>query len=142
MSTTIRPELSKKNKWYIPKHRYYELKHFCLQYPLWKQRYRQLCEPCYPISCMDKMPNDILKSDPTGKRAILKEKYFRRIKLLEDCANDADGFLAPYILKAVTKRASFTQLQTVYDIPCGRDMYYDRYRKFFWTLSNRLDDIY
>lgn len=39
MSTTIHPELSKKNTYWIEKHRYYELKHFCLQYPIWKEAY-------------------------------------------------------------------------------------------------------
>lgn len=34
MSTLIRPEVSEKNKYWIDKHRHYELKHFCLQYPL------------------------------------------------------------------------------------------------------------
>lgn len=33
MGTVIRPETSKKNKYWIPRHRYHELKHFCLQYP-------------------------------------------------------------------------------------------------------------
>ncbi len=39
MSTTIRPELSDKNKYWIDRHRYYELKHFCMQYDIWKQAY-------------------------------------------------------------------------------------------------------
>lgn len=29
----VRPEVSKKSKYYISRHRYYELKHLCLQYP-------------------------------------------------------------------------------------------------------------
>ena len=33
----VRPELSKKNKYYISKHRYYELTHLCLQYALLKK---------------------------------------------------------------------------------------------------------
>lgn len=33
MATVIRPEISPKNKYWISKHRHYELKHFCLQYP-------------------------------------------------------------------------------------------------------------
>ena len=37
MSTVIRPELSKSSKYWIDRHRYYELKHFCLQYPIWKK---------------------------------------------------------------------------------------------------------
>ena len=32
-----RAQLSAKNPCRIPKHRYYELKHFCLQYPDWKK---------------------------------------------------------------------------------------------------------
>lgn len=33
MANDIRPEVSQKNPYWIGKHRYYELKHFCLQYP-------------------------------------------------------------------------------------------------------------
>ena len=33
--TAIHPELSPKSRYWIDRHRYYELKHFCLQYPLW-----------------------------------------------------------------------------------------------------------
>lgn len=42
MGTVIRPELSKKNRNWIEKHRYYELKHFCMQYNIWKQTYVSL----------------------------------------------------------------------------------------------------
>lgn len=42
MGTTIRPELSEKNPYWLEKHRYYELKHFCLQYPIWRKAYSSL----------------------------------------------------------------------------------------------------
>lgn len=42
MGTTIRPELSEKNPYWIERHRYYELKHFCLQYPIWKKTYEAM----------------------------------------------------------------------------------------------------
>ena len=29
------------------------------------------------------------------------------------------------------------QLQTLYRIPCGKDLYYEAYRKFFWLLSSK-----
>ena len=35
MGTVIRPEVSKSNEYWIPRDRYYELEHFCLQYPSW-----------------------------------------------------------------------------------------------------------
>ena len=37
MSTDISPEISKKSRWWIPRERYYELKHFSMQYPEWKK---------------------------------------------------------------------------------------------------------
>lgn len=42
MGTTLRAELSEKNPYWMEKHRYYELKHFCLQYPIWKKAYAAL----------------------------------------------------------------------------------------------------
>lgn len=38
MGNIIRAEVSESNPYWIEKHRYYELKHFCLQYPTWKRK--------------------------------------------------------------------------------------------------------
>ena len=40
MGTNIRPEISERNPYWISKHRYYELKHFCLQYNGWASAYK------------------------------------------------------------------------------------------------------
>lgn len=42
MGNIIRAEVSEKNPYWIEKHRHYELKHFCLQYPIWKKAYSSL----------------------------------------------------------------------------------------------------
>lgn len=39
---SARNELSTKNKWWIERYRYLELKYFCRQYPIWKKAYRSL----------------------------------------------------------------------------------------------------
>ena len=135
MATVIRPEISEKNKYYIDKHRYYELKHFCLQYSEWKKIYASCCEAVIFGSRFERMPASNMPSDITAKYAMMKVHYGDRIKLIEKCAKEADDFLYPYILKAVTEELSYTHLKARHDIPCGRDMYYDRYRKFFWLLS-------
>lgn len=135
MATVIRAEISEKNKYYIDKHRYYELKHFCLQYNEWKKSYTSCCEAIIFASRYDVMPSDHTPGDLTAKYAIKRAQYAERIKLIEKTAKDADDFLYPYILKAVTEGLSYPYLKTRLDIPCGRDMYYDRYRKFFWLLS-------
>lgn len=135
MATVIRPEVSIKNRYWIDKHRHYELKHFCLQYPVWKKSYADLDSVGIAISTADKMPTCNLPGDPTGNRAVAKAHLTERIEMIERIAREADDYLWHYILKAVTENLSYTYLKTKLGIPCGKDMYYDRYRKFFWLLS-------
>lgn len=135
MATVIRAEISEKNKYWIDKHRHYELKHFCLQYPEWKRAYAEFDDVTVPLSMMERIPTSNLPGDPTAKRAMMKAYYSERIKLLEKVALETDIYLHKYILKAVTEGLSFTYLKTRLGIPCGKDMYYDRYRRFFWLLS-------
>ena len=135
MATVIRPELSIKNKYHIDKHRHYELKHFCLQYPTWKKAYTDLDNVGITISAAERVPSSNLPGDPTAKRAMAKAQLTERIEMVEKIAKEADDYLWQYILKAVTENLSYTHLKLKFDIPCGKDMYYDRYRKFFWLLS-------
>lgn len=62
-----RAEVSKRNKYYISKHRYYELKHFCLQYPEWK----------HALDILDgwgKSPDDLTIVDAKGKPRPIQQK--------------------------------------------------------------------
>ena len=139
MATVIRAEISDKNKYYIDKHRYYELKHFCLQYNEWKKAYASCNESIIFASTLERHSSSNMPSDLTAKYAMKKIQYGERIKLIEQAAKEADEFLYPFILRAVTEGLAYTHLKARYDIPCGRDMYYDRYRKFFWLLSELRD---
>ena len=134
-SLKLRPELSSKNKYWIDKHRYYELKHFCLQYPEWKKTYSYIDDAAVPLSMIEHIPTSNIPSDPTTKRALLKFYYSERIKLIEKTAMDTDPYLYSYIIKGITEGLSYTYLKSKLGIPCGRDMYYDRYRRFFWLLN-------
>lgn len=135
MTTVIRAEISEKNKYWIDKHRHYELKHFCLQYPLWKKAYAEFNDTSIPLSMIERIPTNNIPGDPTAKRAIMKTYYAERINMIEKVAFETDNCLHTYILKAVTEGLSYTYLRARLNIPCGRDLYYDRYRRFFWLLS-------
>lgn len=137
MATLIRAQISEKNKYYIDKHRYYELKHFCLQYKEWKKVYAACNESIIFTSNLEKTSSSNIPSDLTAKYAMKKAYYAERIRIIEEAAMEADEFLFPYILKAVTEGLAFTYLKSKMDIPCGKDMYYDRYRRFFWLLSEK-----
>lgn len=135
MGTTIRPEISENNKYWIEKHRYYELRHFCLQYPIWKKA-------CAALDGLSTRPADLEVfvrtrkiNDPTAQCAIARVFYTARINMVEATARKADPQLADYILRGVTEEVSYDWLRNRMNIPCGRDTYYDRYRRFFWLLN-------
>lgn len=136
MGTSIRPVISGKNKYWLERHRYYELKHFCLQYPIWKQAHDAL-------EGLSKRPADLaifvkssqMHGDPTARCAESRLYFKDRMELVEQAAIGADPELYTYILIAVTEGLSYETLKMRYSIPCCRDVYYDRYRRFFWLLD-------
>lgn len=134
MSTTIKPSISKKNPNYISKHRYYELKHFCLQYPEWRKELEKLyLEPGSLKMDYTKSPDP---SDRTADMAIRRMKLKKKMELVEQAAIATDPELANYILVAVTDGMSYEFLRMKLGIPCCRDSFYECYRRFFKVLSD------
>ncbi len=135
MSTVIRPEISEKRDWYIEKHRFYELKHFCLQYPTWEKRYN--AADGFEKNPMGKMifaqSNNV--SDPTARCAEIKAYYAARIDMLVRAAEETDPVIGNYILRGILEEKSYDAVRAMYDVPCCKDVYYNLYRKFFWILS-------
>lgn len=137
--TTIKPQLSSKNKYYISKHRYYELKHFCLQYPEWKRDYKSLSlegveTPNLKIPLVGKTTNELSRVET---KAMVLEELSHRINIIDAAAEATDPELKNYILAAVTEGRTYENMETYgTGIPCSRDTFYRRYRKFFWMLNS------
>lgn len=135
MSTTIRPELSKRNQYWIERHRYYELKHFCMQYPIWKGMYKSLLDfPSSSIKNATLSKNNVI-NEPVTRNMDERLFYLDRISMLERVAKETDETLASYILKAITEGISYDILKMKTDVPCSKDTYYELYRRFFWLLN-------
>lgn len=126
-SQKTKKELSKKNPYWISKHRRLELEHFCLQYPEWQERLNDICVK----GSQDEW------SDPTSDEAIKRFYYERSMRIVEEASREAGEDIAEFILKAVTEDRSFPNLSSYYDMPCGRDYYYERFRKFWYILSQK-----
>lgn len=124
----FKPELSEKNEYWLPKHVYYEMIHFCLQYPDWKRLYS-----VKPSSVREKVKGGV--PDPTANTAIRRVEFGRKIELVERCAKEADPELWSYILESVTTGLGFSVLNARNRIPCCKDIFYDRRRKFYWLLA-------
>ena len=85
------------------------------------------------------MPITHSNSDVTQNLAIRRAELRNKCELIEMTAVEADAELYQYILKAVTNEGiTYNYLKMVCNIPCGKDMYYDRRRKFYWLLSQKI----
>lgn len=135
MGTTIRAELSKRNKFWIEKHRYYELKHFCLQYPNWKKLYDSLDGMSKRTLRQVSISGSGNIDDPTAKCAEKREYCMKRMAMIEGISRATDETLADYIIKGVTEGLSYDVLKVQMNIPCSKDVYYEAYREFFWLLD-------
>lgn len=128
-----RATISQKNKYWIPKFRYLELKNWCLQYPDWKKDLASISE----LKTHSQIFTSGNFSDSTLATVLTRDKFLVNITLLEDIAKQADDFLAPWIIKGITENISYDYLHLKLDMPTSRDTYYDRYRRFFWLLDQK-----
>lgn len=132
----MKAELSKFNKYWIERHRYYELKHFCLQYPLWKKYQALSSNPKKASSLISVTPTKTgNRSDPTAEAAEVRAYYSDRIDLLHKVANEADPLYCKQILRGVTEGLSYDVMRARGEIHISRDDYYNLYRRFFWLLD-------
>ena len=132
MSTKIRPKLSLKNRYYISKERYYELKHFCLQYGEWMRELSSL--RLMSNAGLSKVPIHSDIEDITGDMAVRIARITKRIDVLQEAIGKLEPYISSYIFEAVTKGKTFEYFQGK-GIACGRVYFYDRYHEFFWYLD-------
>ena len=128
-----RSEISVKNKYWIPKHRYLELKNFCLQYPDWKLALNSIS---FLKANFEIFPSGNF-TDPTMEIVCKRDHYQQNIKLIEDTAKETDYVLYQWLIKGITGSYGYDYLKYQLNMPASRDMYYDRYRKFFFILDKK-----
>lgn len=125
-------------KYNISPHRFMELYHYCLQYNEWKDELKFKSDTVKSIEITD-MPVAHNGSDTTQQLAIRRAELSQKCELIEQTAKETDADMYPYILKAVTNEGiTYNYLKMICNIPCGKDMYYDRRRKFYWLLSQKI----
>ena len=98
-----------KNEFTLSKHRFYELKHFCLQYPEWKKLYFDA----------DGWSG---KGDTTSRDGIKRGDLKTYMELVENCAR----LTGEDILRFVTEEGRSLPIELRY-----------AYRRFFWELSRK-----
>lgn len=137
--TRGRSGVYKKNPYYIERERYYELKHFCRQYPIWKKAHAALDGLSRRPADLELFSETGETSDPTFRCVAARERYSRWMGMVEQCAREADPELYKYLMSYVTKGDCYSVLKMRDHIPCCKDVFYETARKFFWLLNKVRD---
>lgn len=137
--TTVRP-VTKRSRWAIPKHAFYTAYHFALQYNDLRKEYQSNCELTSVV--YDGMPKGNSLASTTEKMAIKNAQIKKKIDIIEQAAYEADPEISKWILYAVTTEgATFDYLYLARGIPCSRNTFYDRRRKFYYILDKKLKEM-
>ena len=124
----VRP-ISEK-KYNISKHRFRELYYFCLQYQEWLDELKYKTDDVSSVGITN-MPTSHNTNSNVERLALRRAQLEEKCKILEQTAIEADPELYQYILKAVTNEGiSYNYLKMVMNIPCCKNVWYDRRRKF------------
>lgn len=126
------------NKYGISKHKFLQVYHFCMQYNEWKDELQYKADTVKSIEITG-MPKGSGGENATEKLAIRRAELMKKCELIESTCREADPDIWRWLFKAVTNDGvSYTYLKECMNIPCGKDMYYDRRRKFYWLMSRKI----
>ncbi len=128
-----------KKKYEISKHRFLELYHYCMQYREWLDELNYMTDTVKGLANMEGTRSSGEAGSATEWLVIRRMKLRKKCEIIEQTAAESDPTIYPYIIEGVTNEyATYKYLKQAKGIPCGKDMYYDRRRKFYWLLSQKI----
>ena len=133
----VRPINEKKYE--INKHRFLELRYHCLQYTDWRRELTGMTDTVRSIEYSKEGKGSPSQGSATEHLAIRRTELEEKCKVIEQTAIEADPELYPWILEGVTQDyATYSYLRDAKKMPCGKNMYYERRRRFYWLLSKKI----
>ena len=132
--TKIRPTTK---HWTLEKHEFYAVYHYAQQYERLLAKRAELKNTLIRAVETDGMPHSKEPGDPTGSKAAKIADLDQKIRVIEEAASEAGGDLQEWLLYGVTHETSYEYLRAK-GIPCGKNIYYDRRRKFYYLLAQKI----
>lgn len=124
-------------KYNIDKHRFMELYYHCLQYPKWREELKYIDDNVKSVT-YGTMRSGGNNGSALERAAIKRRELEEKCELIEQTAMEADPEIYQYILTGVTQEyATYGYLKHL-GMPCGQTMYYNRRRKFYWLLAQKI----
>lgn len=128
-----------KEKYKISKHRFAEIYHFCMQYNEWRDELKFKNDNIASPIISDIPSNNSGTKSNVENLALRRTSLENKCKLIEQTAIEADPGIYQYILKAVTnEHISYNYLKMIMNIPCGKNYYYEKRKKFYYLLAQKI----
>lgn len=131
----LRSRFSSRSKYYISQHAFLTIYHYCMMYQEWLTEYHN----AVGLKSVHSDGGAGGPGDPTASQAMRLKDIADRIELIRQTAYDAEPLLYPFLLDGVTVKGMTFDTLKARGMPCERDMYYDRRRKFYWMMSHKLN---
>lgn len=126
-------------KYALDKHELLSAIHYALRYRKWKDEYKTLADTSKAISYEGDRVQTSGGYDPTETAGMRMAELSGKIALIEQTAKETDPDLYEWILQGVTEDwATYKYLSTIKGIPCGKDVYFNRRRKFYYLLTRKI----
>lgn len=132
----MKSSISKKSKYWIPKHRYLELKNWVRQYEDW---HHDLIDMRYLKSKNSRVDFSSNVFNRTEELAIFSARLTRNMEIVEQACLEVMPDDSAIFLIAVTKGLSYDALAATRWMSVSRAEWYESYRKFFYILDKKRD---
>lgn len=132
-----RLELSRESEYFIPGNLYRQCIYFCRQYPDWAAT---LSSPPDSGKGIDYSVPRVQTSgdfDPVEAEGIRRHQYAIKKQKVDDAIMEAAPEIAKWMLQGVAYRRTYEELEAM-GMPCGRRFYFERRRRFFFILSQKI----
>jgi hypothetical protein len=140
----IRPEAG--GEYALDKHEFYMALHYAQCYSSWVTA-RSVLMSTKTVDPSSGGVRSSLPGKPTESTAIKIAELDGHIKLIEDTVREAGEDIAPWLLVGVTgEYVTYNALaqgfgargEAITPIPCGKNYYYIRRRKFYFLLAKKM----
>lgn len=126
-------------KYALDKNEYLNAKYYALRYKKWRDEYEALEDQSKAIRYDKDKVQTSGDFDPVETAGIRRAELAEKIEKIEQTATETDAEMSQWILKGVTEEfATYQYLHNTLGMPCGKDMFYHRKRRFYFLLSQKI----
>lgn len=125
---------SAKSRYYVPRETFLTVLHYCRQYPLWVAELGVDPSTVRAIRYdMDRVRSSG-NSDPTMAAAARRAAIEKKKAQVDEAAKEVADGMADWLIEGVCYGRTYYQLREK-GIPCGKKLYYQWRRKFYYTIA-------